>query len=388
MESTESFRICTKGVWDESMPGIKFDDNGVSNYCQIFNNIASAYPGGKKGLVEWENHVEYIKKRGKGKRYDCIIGISGGTDSSYLMHLAKKKYGLRPLAVNLDNGWSSDISVKNIKKVTNKLNIDLETYVIDYEEVKDILRSYMRASLPWIDNPTDQAIKAILYKIAKREGIKYILNGDDFRSEGKQPTEWTYSDSRQLRYLQKKFGTIKIKTFPYLTLFNFVYYGYFRKIKMLRPLFYFHYQKRKAQELLKKEYDWEYYGGHHHENIFTKFVLSYWLIRKFGIDKRKITLSAQVMNGEITREEALQQLSKPPYNPEEMERDKAYVTKKLEISASEFNEIWNKQNKSFKDYPSYYPLIMRLLKIIKPLILLVMPVVPPILFELEERKNN
>ena len=205
-------KVCSRGVWDESVPGIVFDEQGVSNYAHLFDKLVEAYPRGETGKQEWARLLEMIKAKGKGKRYDCIIGVSGGTDSSYLLHLAKEQ-GLRPLAVNLDNGWSSDIAVKNIKKMCTALNIDLETYVIDYEEIKDLLRSYMLAGLPWIDTPTDLAIKAILYKIAAREGIRYVLRGNDFRSEGSQPYEWTYGDGRQLKAINQKFGRVKLKTF-------------------------------------------------------------------------------------------------------------------------------------------------------------------------------
>ena len=300
-------QICVKGLWDESVPGIKFDEKGVSNYAKMFMKFTELYPRGEKGRVEWDVRLKRIKKEGKNNKYDCIVGVSGGTDSCYLLYLAKR-HGLRPLAVNLDNGFSSKAAVENIKKVTNALKIDLETFVIDYEEVKAVLRAYIKASLPWIDGPTDLAIKAALYKTAEREGVKYIYNGSDFRSEGKQPSEWTYSDAKQLKYLLKKFEAIKLKSFPYYTIFQFIRFGFLRKIKMLRPYYYLDYEKRKAQEFLKNEYGWEYYGGHHYENIFTRFAISYWLPEKFGIDKRIITLSALVMNGEISKEQAMEEL--------------------------------------------------------------------------------
>lgn len=197
LEMTTTYQRCTRGLWDTTVPGIEFDDNGVSNYAKMFDNYIEQYPRGKKGIDVWQKFVKEMKDSGKNNDYDCIIGVSGGTDSSYLLHIAKQ-LGLRPLAVTLDNGWASDISVKNIKKITQALNIDLETYVIDYEEIKDILKSYIKAGLPWIDFPTDHAIKSILYRTAKRENIKHILIGHDFRSEGTQPNEWTYGDSRQL----------------------------------------------------------------------------------------------------------------------------------------------------------------------------------------------
>jgi hypothetical protein len=319
------------------------------------------YPLGEKGKKDWELLVNKIKKEGKGKKYDCIIGVSGGTDSSYILHIAKQ-YDLKPLAVNLDNGWGSDISVKNIKKVTGKLNIDLETYVIDYEEVKIVLKSYILAGLPWVDSPTDIAIKATFYKIAAREGIKYVLNGADFRSEGKQPLHWTYSDSRQMLFLVRKFYRKRLKTFPYLTLSDWLYYGLIRNIKIIRPLYFLPYSKIAAKELLEKQYNWEYYGGHHHENVFTKFVITYWLPEKFGIDKRIITLSSQVLAGNIKREDALNQLRIPPFDPEYVKGDIQYVIKKLDFSEQDFMNAFKNKNHFFYDYPSYFPLIKRFSK--------------------------
>jgi N-acetyl sugar amidotransferase len=349
-------QICATGLWDESVPGIKFDEKGISNYAKMFLKFTELYPRGEKGQAEWEEWLRRIKKDGKNKKYDCIVGVSGGTDSCYLLYLADK-YGLRPLAFNLDNGFSSKIAVENIKKVTNALKIDLETFVIDYEEVKAVLRSYIKASLPWIDGPTDLAIKAALYQVAEREGVKYIFNGSDFRSEGKQPTEWTYTDARQLLFVLKKFEHIKLKSFPYYTILQFIRFGYLKKIKMLRPYYYLDYEKRKAQEFLMNEYGWEYYGGHHYENIFTRFAISYWLPEKFGIDKRIITLSALVMNSEITREQALDELKKDPYDLNEMQYDKEYVLKKIEMTNDEFEECFSKSNKYYFDYPSYMGLL-------------------------------
>lgn len=387
--SSRKYQRCSKGIWDTTIPGITFDEDGVSNYSIILGNLIKAYPRGEKGKKDWDSILAKIRKDGskRKKRYDCIIGLSGGTDSSFLLHLAKQ-YGLNPLAVTLDNGWSSDVSVKNIKKITSKLNIDLETYVIDYEEVKDILKSYMKAALPWIDAPTDIAIKAILYKTANKLGIKYILIGADFRSEGKQPTEWTYSDGKKLAYIQRKFGILPIKTFPNLKMFNFIYYSFVKRIKMIRPFYYLDYKKRSAQVFLQQKYDWEYYGGHHHENIFTRFAISYWLPKKFNIDKRLITLSAQVISGEISRDEALIEIKKPPYDRELMEKDKDYVIKKLGLTMEEFDEIWNRPNKSFLDYPSYYPGIRRFLKFVKFLIKFFLPAKPMIFFEMDGRGDR
>lgn len=380
-------QICTRGVWDESIPGIVFDKTGASNYAMLFDSLTKGYPRGEKGQNEWHALVKEIKTKGYKNKYDCIIGVSGGTDSSYLLFLARE-YGLHPLAVNLDNGWNSDISVKNIRKMTEALNIDLETYVIDYEEVKDLLRAYMKAGLPWIDMPTDLAIKAVLYKIANREKIKFILRGNDFRSEGTQPREWTYGDGKQLRFIHKKFGTSNLRTFPNYTLSDLLYFSLIKGIKSIYPFYYLDYQKKKAQSFLQDNYKWEYYGGHHFENLFTRFAISYWLYEKFGIDKRKITLSAQVLSREISREEALNMLSSKPYNDSEKDIMLEYVLKKLDFSEEEFEKIIKSPNKSFYDYPSSYKLIDSLNFLSRPVLNKIFIHKPQSVFQAEMRKEK
>jgi len=380
-------RRCSRTVLDTTVPGILFDENGVANYCKIHNKLAETYPRGKIGKQQWERSVRKIKNNGGDKSYDCIIGISGGTDSSFLLHIAHQ-YGLRPLAVYLDNGWSSEISVSNIKKMTDALKIDLQTYVIDYNEIKDILKSYMKAGLPWIDGPTDIAIRGCLYRIAAREKIKYILLGSDFRSEGKQPREWTYSDGKQLKYIGGKFGTVPLKTFPNYTLSNMLFYSFIKWIKVISPFYFLEYNKEDAQKLLESRYGWRYYGGHHHESAFTKFVVSYWLPKKFKIDKRKITLSAQIMSGHITREQAIAALNESPYDKEQMENDKEFVIKKLGLTPDEFKKIWNSPNRTFLDYPSYYPFLEKILTGMNFIIRLFLKEKPLLFYELEIRKNT
>jgi N-acetyl sugar amidotransferase len=379
-------KICSKGVWDESVPGIVFDDNGVSNYARLFESLEAAYPRGEVGKKVWEDKVDRMKRHGHGKRYDCVIGVSGGTDSCYLLHIAKTIYGLRPLAVNLDNGWNSDIAVKNIKKVTKKLGIDLVTYVIDYEEIKDLIRVFMLGSIPWIDTPTDLAIKAALYKIADKEKVKFILRGNDFRSEGTQPVEWTGGDAKVLRYLHKKYGKTRLKTFPDYSLNKLLYYGFFKNIESIYPYYHLEYQKKAAQKLLLSEYEWEYYGGHHHENVFTKFVMSYWLPVKFNIDKRKISLSAQVMSHAIEREAALSELVTEPYIAEEINNSIKYVIKKLDFSEEDFESIMKLPNKNFFNYPSYYPLFTRFRNLSNWVLRLVLNKKPMTMFQVEMRK--
>ena len=283
--TNKNIKRCKKGVWDTTIPDISFDSEGISNYYYNLKKLDSVFPIGEKGRSKWLQTLSIIKKKNKNNKYNCIIGISGGTDSSYLLHLAKKVWGLRPLAVNLDNGWSNKIAVTNIKKVTSKLNIDLETYVIDYDEVKQVLLAFMRAGIPWIDGPTDIAIKSILYKIAARENIKTILVGSDFKSEGKQPTEWTYGDDKMFNYIIKSFSKRKLKTYPNMSIYELIYCSVIKRIKQYQPFYFINYSKSEAQNVLMDKYGWEYYGGHHHENIFTKFAIAYWLPRKFNIDK-------------------------------------------------------------------------------------------------------
>ncbi len=380
-------KVCTKGVWDETVPGISFDETGSSNYSKIFEKMLYDFPRGEKGMQDWERVVSVIKNQNQNKKYDCIIGVSGGTDSSYLLHLAHE-CGLRPLAVYLDNGWASNIALENIEKLTKVLNIDLYTYVIDYEEVKLVLKSYLKARLPWADSPTDLAIKALLYKKARQMNLKHILVGHDFRSEGFQPNEWTYSDAKQLHFLVRLFYGKKLKRYPTISIWEFGYLSFIRGIKLVRPFFYLPYAKLEAKKFLAKKYGWRDYGGHHYENIFTKFVISYWLFEKFGIDKRKITLSGLVMSGEIEREEALRQLENEPFDAETIESDINYILKKLDLSREEFDKLFIGEKKYFFDYPSYYPLYIKFQKIIFNSMKYFLPNKPLMFYQMEERQKK
>lgn len=380
-------RICKEGLWDESIPGIKFDKNGISNYAKIQKSLMADFPINESGKFKWENLLKSIKQSGTNKKYDCIIGVSGGTDSSYLLHLAKEN-NLKPLAVHLDNGFNSEVAVNNIYKLTSKLNIDLKTHVVNYDEMKDILRAYMRAGLPWIDNPTDQAIFNLLYKIAKKEKIKYILIGDDFRSEGKQPTEWTYSDQKQLKFIHKKYGSIKLKTYPLLSFYGKYWLSLVKKIRLVSPYYYLEYNKKDAQKLLIEKYQWQYYGEHHHENLFTKWAISYWMFEKFGMDKRKITYSAQVLNQKIHRDDAINIINNKPYDPLRIDDEINYVLKKLDLTKEEFSTIWDAPNRNFKDYPSNYKTIVKYAKLLEPILGLVLATKPKMFYEMKERQDQ
>ncbi|MFC1975126.1 N-acetyl sugar amidotransferase [Chloroflexota bacterium] len=380
-------RICTRCVIDTTVPGVTFDENGVCNYCKIHNSIEQDWPQGEAGQQRVEAIVKKIKAQGEGKDYDCIVGVSGGTDSTYTLYLTKE-LGLRPLAVYFDNGWSTEISVRNIKRALSKLDVDLQTYVVDWEEFKDLQKAFLKASFAWADAPTDKAITTTLYRVAKEEGLKHIIVGRSFRTEGKMPREWCYSDTRTVNYIQENFGTKPLQSFPNMTPFELFRYNFIDNIKYILLLNYVDYSKAKTKEFLQKELDWEYYGGHHYENIYTRFVYSYLLPQKFGIDKRKITHSALVRNNEITRSEALNIVQTPPLPGNKLEEDIEYVIKKLGLTHEEFDEIMTLPPKDYRDYPSYFPLFEFFSPLIKVLSGPLLSWTPPFIREIEGRKQQ
>jgi N-acetyl sugar amidotransferase len=313
--------------------------------------------GSEKSCLE--DIVKIIKESGKGKQYDCIAGVSGGRDSTYTLYKAVE-LGLRPLAVHFDNGWNSDVSVKNIKKACEKLKVALYTIVADWEEFKNLQVAFLKSSTPDADIPTDYAIYSVLYHVANLEGIRYILNGHSFRTEGTSPISWTYMDPLYVRSVLKKYGnTKKIKSFPHMTFLKLQYYIWIKKIREVRLMEYIDYRKKDVDAILEKELGWQYYGGHHHENVFTKFFQSYYLPRRFNIDKRKTELSAMIRSKQITRAEALAEISATPYQYDEAVVK--YALNKLCISDSEWQSIMKSPIKSHDDYATYLPMI-RLLK--------------------------
>ncbi len=349
-------QICSKCILDTTVPEITFDEEGVCNYCKINDEIMREYPAGVEGDRMLSELVSKMKKHGKGKKYDCVVGVSGGTDSTYTLYLMKKM-GLRPLAVHFDNGWNSEIAVENIKNATEILGVDLYTLVADWEEFKDMQVAFLKSSTPDAEVPTDYAIISVLLKVAAKEKVKYIVEGQASRAEGTTPIGWTYHDGRYLRSVQRKYGSKKAKSFPVLSLFQLLYLFFVKRIKLVRPLEYTEYSKQMAREVNTKELKWKDPGGHHHESIFTKFFQSYYLPKKFNIDKRKRECSAKIRSGKMTRDEALKEVS-APYPVEDGIVD--YVKSKLELSDEEFEKIMNAANKSFLDYPTYFPLIQLL----------------------------
>jgi len=349
--------ICMRCILGNSINDIDFDENGECNYCKIHDELDKEYPLNEIGESKLNSIINDIKKAGDGKDYDCLVGVSGGRDSTYALFTAVK-LGLRPLAVHFDNGWNSDIAVTNIKNTLEILNVDLYSYVVDWEEFKDLQISFLKASTSDAEIPTDMGLTGALYSVAKKFSLKYIITGISFRTEGFAPISWTYLDGRYIRSVQKIFGTKKLITFPNLTISKMFYYMFIKRINLIPILYFITYQKDKVKSLLEKELKWQYYGTHHHENTFTKFFQSYYLTQKFGIDKRKTELAAYVRSGQTTREEALEFLKDVPY---EYDQDIVnYTISKLDITKDQFDEIMQEKNKSFRDYPTYYPYLKAL----------------------------
>ncbi len=354
---------CKRCIMNTTVPDIEFDETGVCNYCKKQDEMEKRFPQGKEGLTNFEKIFDDIKARGKGKEYDCIVGVSGGVDSTYTLYQTVKM-GLRPLAVLFDNGWCSEIAVSNIKNAIDKLGVDLETYVVDWEEFKAILISFLNASVPDADIPTDIGIKSTLYRIANKNKIKYIITGGNFRTEGQMPRKWSYMDGRYIRSVYKMFSSQKLKCFPNLTMADYFNYIFIKRIKVIRILNYLEYNKSQIKKIITEELNWRDYGGKHYESIYTRFNQTKMRYFKFGIDPRLVEYSALVRSGQISRDLALETVQQPPIDNTQLERDVEYVIKKLGLSNKEFDEFFTLPAKTFEEYPTYYPFIMS----VKPII--------------------
>ena len=372
----QKVQTCTRCIMDTTVEDIWFDEKGVCKYCYIHDEMEKEFPEGEESKKKLLKIVEEIKRKGKGKKYDCIAGLSGGRDSTFVLYKAVEM-GLRPLAVHFDYGWNSDISVSNIKNACEKLNVDLHTIVADWEEFKDVQVAFLKSGTPDADIPADYAIYSILYNTAYKEGIKYILNGHSFRTEGTSPISWTYMDSKYLKAVHKKFGkNKKIKSFSVMSLTKLIYYMFIKRIREIRLIEYVEYIKKDVDVLLESKLNWKYYGGHHHENNYTKFFQSYYLPQHFGFDKRKTELSALIRSKQITREAALKEIQNNEYPYDKKVVD--YVINKLGLTEEDFNNIMKAPLKSYNDYPTYLPLIKALRYPIK--IAVALHIIPHILY--------
>ncbi len=348
--------MCTRCVMDNTNdPNIVFDEQGHCNYCNdYFSNEKQNTKSPSTLKKELDTIIENIKANRTQGKYDCIVGVSGGVDSMYVVHLLVKE-GLQPLVVHYDNGWNSELAVKNIEVILNKLNIDLNTYVNDWEEFKDLQLSFIKASVIDIELITDQAIIALLYKLSKKHKIKYVFTGHNNSTESILPKHWYHwkLDGLNIKAIHKKFGTKKLKTYPIVNYFNQYYLNKTKKISQHSLLNYVNYNKAEAKEILKKEYGWTDYSGKHNESIFTRFYQNYILPLKFNVDKRRAHLSSLICSGQITREEAQKELSMKPWEMKETLEDKAYVIKKFGVTEKEFDTWMSEKQISHFNYPSY-----------------------------------
>jgi N-acetyl sugar amidotransferase len=344
-------QICTRCIYDESIPSISFDEKGVCNYCHLVDSLIEEYQTGlPEGEKRIQQFIEKIKKDGKGKKYDCVIGVSGGTDSSYMVYWAVKN-GLRPLAVHYDNTWNTAIATENIRKVLSKLKVDLYTLVVNNKEADDIFRAFFLADVPEIEAATDLALAETLYRAAAKYKVKYVLEGHSFIAEGISPLGKNYFDGKYIRSIHKRFGKLPLKTYPLMTFSKFIKWTAFKRIQKIRPLWYIKYSKEEAREFLEKEFGWEYYGGHHLENRMTAFFHSYYCPNKFHIDYRNNALSASVRSGELSRKEAIEEYYYSlPYLEEELV---TYFKKRLCFSDVEFETIMQRAPKYWYEYPTY-----------------------------------
>ena len=346
----QNYMQCAVSVMDNiSDPNITFDADGISNYFYDYNRFASQFTAESK-QKQLEENILKIKHSGKNKKYDCIIGLSGGVDSSYLAYLAKQ-YELRPLIVHFDYGWNTDLAISNIESITKKLDYELFTYVIDWEVIRDLQKSYYKASVVDLDVPADHTIFGSIFKIADKMGIKHILNGSNYQTEYIMPKAWNYlkTDLVNIRRIQKKFGERPFKGVPTNSVIDQIYYR-MRGITNVPLLYYVDYNNANVVELLKRELNWKDYEGKHFENIFTRFYQGYVLPNKFGIDKRKAHLSNLIFSGQMSKAEALHELEKPTYDSRLQQEDKEYVAKKLGFSAEEFEEVLSLPNVSHQAY--------------------------------------
>ena len=348
------YRQCRRCVMDTTDPDIVFSTDGLCNHCiHYFERIAKLTYQGERSDRELASLVERIRAAGKGRDYDCVTGISGGIDSCYTAYVLKN-LGLRTLAVHMDNGWNSDIAVKNIKNIARILEIDYQSVVLDWDEFRDLQLAFLRASVPEIETPTDMAIPAALHKVAADHGVRYVVSGGNYATEGILPKAWHYNakDLTFLKAVHARFGEKSLKTFPTFGFWDETYYKLVRGIRIVYLLNYVSYTKTAAMDLLKEKLGWQDYGGKHFESRITGFVQSYIFPAKFGYDYRKATLSTQICAGEVTREAALKVLETPPFRDDYVAREKEYIAKKFEIPLAELEEILARPPKNHRDYPN------------------------------------
>lgn len=346
-------QTCNRCIMDTSDPEIWFDESGVCNHCRRVDALLGKRWFPRDGRPRLDAIVAMIKKDGRGKDYDCVIGLSGGVDSSYLAWVVVRELGLRPLAIHVDAGWNSEIAVHNIEQIVRKLDIDLYTEVVDWQEVQDLQRAYFRAGVANQDVPQDHVFFAVLYELTVRKKIGYFLTGGNLATESILPSAWGYnaSDATNLNAIHKAFGERPLKTYKRMSFFrNYVLYPYIHKLQRIRPLDYLPYERDSAIAFIERELGWKNYGDKHHESRWTRWFQAHYLPVKFSFDKRRAHLSSMVVAGAITREEALKRMEEPLYDPEKLKIDEDFVIKKLGISENEFRSIMAAPPRHYSDF--------------------------------------
>lgn len=366
------YMICKKCVMDNiNDPDIKFNEEGICNHCLLFEEEYKKMPKGTKREKQLQKVISEIKQYGSDKKYDCLLGISGGVDSSYLAYLCKK-HGLRPLIVHFDNGWNSELAVKNIETILTKLNFDLITEVIDWNEFKDLQLAYFKSGVVDLEIPTDIAMLATMFNLAKKNNIKYILSGHNLVTEGtRMPVSWVHDklDFRNLKDIHNTYGTLRLRTLPRMGFLKRMYYNNVVKFKYIQLLNLIDYNKEQIKKTLCSELGWRDYGGKHYESVFTRFYQSYILPRKFNIDKRVFHYSCLIQSGQMKREEALELMKLPIYEPQMLKQDKEFVLKKLGFTEATFEEYMNapvRRHSEFKMEKTYWDTYFKLLKFLRP----------------------
>ncbi|MEO8527450.1 MAG: HisA/HisF-related TIM barrel protein [Pseudolysinimonas sp.] len=341
--------MCERCITTSDVPGARLDEGPTCYYCSLHDELDAQYPIGASSTAALHAFAERLKRSGEGKKYDCIIGVSGGTDSSYLAHLLVE-LGVRPLAVHFDNTWNSPVATSNIYAVLDKLGVDLETYVVDNTEYDDIYRSFIEAGVIDIDTPTDIGFMGVLYRAAEKHGIKHIVEGHSFRTEGIAPRGWIYMDGGYIKSVHRKFGTVPMKTYPNLDFLKFLKWSAFSGIERTRPLYWVDYHKEDAKRFLADRYGWEWYGGHHLENRFSAFCHSYFMPKRFGVNFRQIEFSALIRSGQMERQVAIERFTAPRYpDPQLIE----LIKKRLGYDDARFDALMTAPKHTYRDYPTY-----------------------------------
>ena len=360
--SNNNYQICTNCIMDTSDPKITFNSDGWCDYCSNFHEfIKPNWHPNSLDLSEIMPIIDKIKEDGKDKDYDCLIGISGGLDSSYVAHVAVNKFGLRPLMFHCDTGWNSDLGVSNIQKIIEGLKLDLVTEVVNWEEMKDLQRAFFMSQVPFVDTPQDLALFSAIYNFAFKNKFKYVITGGNISTECvRESLDWTYfsTDTRHVKDIHAKFGKKELSTFPmcdilkYKTIYRWIY-----GVQVIKLLDSVPYIKKEAIKELNELYGWQEYPQKHYESRFTRFFESYWTPKKFHFDKRRAYFSSEILTGQMNRAEAIEKISRPEVDEITMRKEFEYVAKKLDFSTEEFEEIFEGENKSFRDYKNNYFLI-------------------------------